>query len=374
MSSVVIAGNDSGTITLQAPAASGSSVLTMPVATDTLVGKNTVDTLTNKTIVTPVLTVNAINGGQLAGFRNRIINGSMQIAQRGSGITVPSTYTQNKFTADRWLVACGVAQVTVNTLTAAFGTAQSMSIVNGASAQNVHVYQRIEADNCYDMAGKTVTFTAELAASSAPTSYQMSVYRAVTKDTWGTYGETTSVLVSTQTVTLSANIASAQFAIPASGNLGLEVVIGFIGLPASATAHVGRTQLEIGSVATPFEQRPYGMELALCQRYYEKSCTGSFPATSGEGSLVFAIASGTALIYTNASFAVTKRTSPTSVRIASYTGTLGKVSPVDNSTDVAGTTLGNIRYNDSHIVSIVLTAGLTASAYYWYQWEASAEL
>lgn len=50
MSSVIIAGNTSGSVTLSAPAISGSSVLTLPVATDTLVGKATTDTLTNKTL------------------------------------------------------------------------------------------------------------------------------------------------------------------------------------------------------------------------------------------------------------------------------------------------------------------------------------
>ena len=55
MSSVIIAGNTSGSITLSAPAISGSSVLTLPVATDTLVGKATTDTLTNKTLTAPAI-------------------------------------------------------------------------------------------------------------------------------------------------------------------------------------------------------------------------------------------------------------------------------------------------------------------------------
>ena len=55
MSSVVIAGNTSGSITISAPDVSGSNTLTLPVATDTLVGKATTDTLTNKTLVAPAL-------------------------------------------------------------------------------------------------------------------------------------------------------------------------------------------------------------------------------------------------------------------------------------------------------------------------------
>jgi hypothetical protein len=55
MSSIVVAGDTSGSVTLQAPAVAGASVLTLPVATDTLVGKTTTDTLTNKTLTSPVI-------------------------------------------------------------------------------------------------------------------------------------------------------------------------------------------------------------------------------------------------------------------------------------------------------------------------------
>lgn len=55
MSSVVISGDTSGSITLSAPAVSGSTTLTLPATTDTLVGKTTTDTLTNKTLTAAAL-------------------------------------------------------------------------------------------------------------------------------------------------------------------------------------------------------------------------------------------------------------------------------------------------------------------------------
>ena len=56
MSGVIISGDTSGSVTLSAPAVAGRSVLTLPVATDTLVGKATTDTLTNKTLTSPTIT------------------------------------------------------------------------------------------------------------------------------------------------------------------------------------------------------------------------------------------------------------------------------------------------------------------------------
>ena len=56
MADIIVAGNTSGAITISAPLVAGSGTLTLPVATDTLVGKATTDTLTNKSIAATQLT------------------------------------------------------------------------------------------------------------------------------------------------------------------------------------------------------------------------------------------------------------------------------------------------------------------------------
>jgi hypothetical protein len=61
---VKFSGSTSGTTTVLSGATAGTSVLTLPVATDTLVGKTTTDTLTNKTLTSPVIAT-IVNTGTL---------------------------------------------------------------------------------------------------------------------------------------------------------------------------------------------------------------------------------------------------------------------------------------------------------------------
>jgi len=59
----------------------------------------------------------------------------------------------------------------------------------------------------------------------------------------------------------------AQITVPAAATTGIEILF-TVGAQTSGTWTIQNAQLEAGSSPTPFEQRPIGMELGLCQRYY----------------------------------------------------------------------------------------------------------
>jgi hypothetical protein len=97
-----------------------------------------------------------------------------------------------------------------------------------------------------------------------------------------------------------------------TGATGETSVIGTL----NATWYVTGVQLEVGSVATPFERRPFGAELMLCQRYYEKSYDiGTAPGTStADGVIVSSGMAGdttTNEIDDSIRYKVTKRATPT---------------------------------------------------------------
>ena len=83
MSSIVIAGDTSGSVTLQAPAVAGSSVLSLPAVTDTVAGIAATQTLTNKTLTSPTLTTPVAS--------TTIGVGGATASASGAGISFPAT-------------------------------------------------------------------------------------------------------------------------------------------------------------------------------------------------------------------------------------------------------------------------------------------
>ena len=102
MADIIVAGNTSGAITISAPSAAGSGVLTLPTGSDTLVGKATVDTLTNKSIAASQLTGTIAVAAFPAGSVLQVVQGTYATSTTNStttyadtGLTASITPTRN---------------------------------------------------------------------------------------------------------------------------------------------------------------------------------------------------------------------------------------------------------------------------------------
>ena len=225
------------------------------------------------------------------GFKNRLINGLMQIAQRAtsgtSGNAVPTT-SPTYPSVDRWYAYATGATVTVAQVAGSGANKNNLQVTGAASVTAVGIGQRIEQLNSYDMAGSTATLSVNI-SNSLLTTVTWTANYATSADTWSAK---TQIATGTFTVNSTLTNYSAQISIPAAATTGIEILF-TVGAQTSGTWVIGNVQLEKGSVATSFDYRSYGTELALCQRYFQKdfqgSCGQAYNATTGLFTLVHAV-------------------------------------------------------------------------------------
>lgn len=234
---------------------------------------------------------------QRPSLRNRLINGDMRIDQRNAGAALAVT-SANAYCVDRWAVAGsgGISNCTVQRVaTSAPGGARfalRMLRSAGTYAGPIQIAQTIETANCYDLAGKTVTlsfrarkgsgYSGALSAISGIIRSGTSADEGVNGGTAGTWagflqdGSTTVVLTTDwQTFSVSAQIqANAQEVMVMIATANFSGTGG-----ATDYVEVTDVQLEIGGEPTDFDLRPEPVELALCQRYFQKTFPmGTAPA------------------------------------------------------------------------------------------------
>lgn len=222
---------------------------------------------------------------QYYSFKNRIFNGSMGISQRTAVNTnvAVGTGTAGTFGPDRFSGYTGTGSLwnisQVSTTAYDFPFALRLQRIAGqTSTSAVYLRQIIETVNCKDLAGQTVTLsfyataganysggaaTVQLftgtAADQGTTSLNTAAWTGLVSAINSTFTPTTTRTLFTFTGTLGATVQEVAFSInwSGSGTAGANDFIDITGV-----------QLEKGSTATSFDYRPYGTELALCQRYY----------------------------------------------------------------------------------------------------------
>ena len=244
------------------------------------------------------------------GRRNLVINGAMQVAQRGTSFTGASTgYTLDKWRFEKTATDQLVADITQDSdAPVGFSSSLKYTTTTTETALDaddfVNFQQRFEGQDLTSL-GMNVSgakqFTVSFWVKSSVTgTYGLWFYVADSNANIGsTYTVNTANTWEYKTVTFAANTSSGtcnydntlggllQFTLAAGSNYtsadntswntttgttikGYGHTAALI-TTASSTWQITGVQLEVGSVATPFEHRSFGEELALCQRYYQKS-------------------------------------------------------------------------------------------------------
>jgi hypothetical protein len=269
-------------------------------------------------------------------LKNRIINGDMVIDQRNNGASVTPTATT--YTLDRWRTQISQAsrltiQQNAGSVTPPAGFTNYLG-VTVASAYSItasdffEIDQPIEGFNIADLAWGTAnartvtlsfwvrssltgTFGGSLIGSLAyPFTYTISSANTWEQKTVTIPGPTTGTWTTNNgqgfTTVFSLGMGSDRTSTAGSwqsGNFlsatGATSVVGTNG----ATFYITGVQLERNTTATPFEWIPYGLELALCQRYYYLHASGTQSIGVGYN---FSSTLATSIVY----FPVTMRALP----------------------------------------------------------------
>jgi hypothetical protein len=282
--------------TISAGTTSGTTLVATGDTAGTLVFKTNDSGSGGTTALTLGTDQSVTFGGAVAspytGFKNRIINGAMVIDQRNAGAS--QTFTAAgalAYSVDRWYGYCTGANVTGQQVAGSGAIQNRYRFTGAASVTAVGFGQRIEQKNSYDLAGATCTLSADLAISATLTTVTWTAYYATTTaDTFGSLASPTVTQIATGTFTVSATVTNftTNISIPAAATTGIQILFTVGALTAGLTWTIGNVQLEKGSTATSFDYRPYGTELALCQRYFCKTFDmGTAPANNASTSGAF---------------------------------------------------------------------------------------
>ena len=258
--------------------------------------------------------------------RNLIINGAMQVAQRGTSVTVADTSNESYSTLDRWEVAfmssMGGGVTFSQSTDAPSGFAKSAKLqcsttnTSISGNQYLKLAQKIEAQNLQlldygSSSAKTITlswymkvetysgpisvsletddgtqeyFTVSVTPTSSWARYTLTIPGSTSATISDNAGEGMSVHFALAGSTSSSNAASSDSTAWSTTRSDYRNNIGNLLSSTSNAFYVTGVQLEVGAKATPFEHRNFGDELVRCQRYFQVICQYATMAGTSNGS------------------------------------------------------------------------------------------
>ena len=231
-----------------------------------------------------------------AGRKNLIINGGFDVWQRGA-YTSATSVANDTYYVDRFFTLISIVTATLQ------NTANSAKVAATSSATGfIGLSQKVE-DKVYNtLKGKTVTLSAKVTSNKSNARL-----RSYNGSAWADSATSHSGNGTEETLTHTFTVSSSP------SNLIIQLITydgDSVALASGDYIEVTGVQLEVGSVATDFEHRSYGEELALCQRYYyqvggasmEYLCQGDFyTATQFNPSIIFPVTMRTAPSFTQVS-------------------------------------------------------------------------
>lgn len=230
------------------------------------------------------------------GFRNLIINGDFRIAQRGTSF-VSGANNDDTYNLDRWTILSDgndVVDITQST-DAPTGGLYSIGLDVETANKKFGIIQFVEQQNIVGVQNKNVwlSFKARTTGSSISNVKAVVLAWTGTADTvtsdvvsaWGADGVTPTWATNWTAENTPSNLGVtnswAEYRVSAVvDTASVKNLAVFIWCDDTSTTvgdflYVTDVQLEVNEVATNFERRPVGVELALCQRYYWRNDVSS---------------------------------------------------------------------------------------------------
>jgi len=282
--------------------------------------------------------------------RNVVINGNMDVWQRGTTFSISTGVAQ--YTADRWQQYFNgsgtIAQeTTVKPDTSLF----SLKMTATATSGDNRIFQLVEHRNMAKFKGKTVTLSVKLAGTAT---ISPSIALAYSTNADDSLTNTGTAITASSTTTPAINASTfvtwvSTFTVPITAKT-LRIGIGTGPVVNTNVLYVSEVQLEAGTVATPFEFEDYGTTLQKCQRYFQ-----AYPSSRYD---LYSQRSGDEVKSATLQFITTLRTTPT-------------VTLVNTSTD-GGPAFTVQAFPHCSRVSVTSTS--SAQAPYIDSWTATAEL